>query len=111
MAAVFRAHPSKDVIYGDGYMTDASGNFRRPIFSDAWSLSRLAYGACVIVQPATFFKKQALLKTNGFNEKYLACWDAGLWADLSLSGATFRQERESFGVFRMHTDSITGSGR
>ncbi len=111
IANIFSADRSVDVVYGDGYMSDVSGRLRKPIFSDAWSLWRLAYGACVIVQPATFFKREAFLQTRGFNEKNLACWDAGLWVDLALTGATFHQEKESFGVFRMHTDSITGSGR
>src|SRR6266567_1769316 len=38
-------------------------------------------------------------------------FSADRWVDLALTGATFHQEKESFGVFRMHTDSITGSGR
>lgn len=107
----FRTHAEDDVLYGDGYMTEESGRMREPIFSDLWNLWRMAYGTSVIVQPATFFRKQAFLKTNGFNEELSVCWDAGLWVDLALSGATFHHARSFLGVFRLHSDSITGSGR
>jgi hypothetical protein len=100
-----------DILCGDGYMTDVTGQTRKPIFSDPWSLWRLAYGACVLVQPATFFRKNAFRKTKGFNEKNVTCWDAGLWADLALSGARFHHHKDFFGVFRLHADSISVSGR
>lgn len=107
----FSTHPSTDVLYGNGLMTDESGRLRMQIFSDLWDLWRMAYGTSVIVQPATFFKKEAFLKTNGFSEELSSCWDAGLWADLALSGATFDHSKDFFGVFRLHNTSITGSGR
>jgi glycosyltransferase involved in cell wall biosynthesis len=107
----FSNHPSTDVLYGNGLMTDESGRLRMPIFSDLWDLWRMAYGACVIVQPATFFRKEAFLETNGFNEELSSFWDAGLWADLALSGATFSHAKDFLGVFRLHNGSITGSGR
>jgi glycosyltransferase involved in cell wall biosynthesis len=103
--------PSTDVLYGNGLMTDESGRLSMPIFSDLWDLWRMAYGTSVIVQPATFFRKEAFLKTNGFNEDLSSCWDAGLWADLALSGAGFELSKECLGVFRLHNGSITGSGR
>ena len=111
IANLFGIHSSVDVLYGDGYMTDESGRLREPIYSDRWNLWRMAYGSCVLVQPATFFRKQAFLKTNGFGEEFSSTWDAGLWADLALSGAVFHHARESLGIFRLHSDSITGSGR
>src|SRR6266568_7556231 len=43
IANIFSADRSVDVVYGDGYMSDVSGRLRKPIFSDAWSLWRLAY--------------------------------------------------------------------
>src|SRR5207249_350321 len=75
IAKLFRAHSSADVLCGDGYMTDVSGQARKRIFSDAWSLWRLAYGTCTLVQQATFFRRDAFLQTNGFNEKHLTYWD------------------------------------
>ena len=107
----FRTHSAVDVLYGDGYMTEESGRMREPIFSDIWNLWRMAYGTSVIVQPATFFRRKAFQKTNGLSEELSSCWDAGLWADLALSGATFDYANDFLGVFRLHSESITGSGR
>jgi glycosyltransferase involved in cell wall biosynthesis len=111
MARLFRENPSADVIYGDGYMADASGQLRKPMFSDSWNLYRVAFGVCMVIQPATFFRQKAFVRTNGFNEEFSCCWDAALWTDLALSGARFHHAKEPFAVFRMHPDSITGSGR
>ena len=111
VATRFSTHCSTDVLYGNGLMTDESGRLRMPIFSDLWDLWRMAYGTSVIVQPATFFRKEAFLKTDGFSEELSSCWDAGLWADLALSGATFSHAKDVLGVFRLHNGSITGSGR
>ena len=111
IATLFRANPSADVLYGNGYWTEVSGRLRKPIYSDAWSLWRLAYGTCVLVQQATFLRKEAFQLTDGFNEQNSTCWDAGLWADLALVGARFHHEREFFGVFRIRADSISRSRR
>ena len=111
IASRFATHPKTDVLYGNGLMTDESGRLRMPIFSDLWDLWRMAYGISVIVQPATFFRKEAFLKTGGFNEELSSYWDAGLWTDLALSGATFDHSKDFLGVFRLHNCSITGSGR
>ena len=111
VARIFSSRPSIDVLSGDGYITDISGEKRKPIFSDPWNLWRFAYGACVLVQPATFFRKEAFLRVGGFQEKHLTYWDAGLWADLALSGARFHHQKDFLGVFRFHPGSISGSGR
>jgi glycosyltransferase involved in cell wall biosynthesis len=111
VADLFRIHRSADVIYGDGYMTEATGQRRKQIFSDRWNLRRLAYGTCAVVQPAAFFRRRAFLRTNGISEEYSVTWDTGLWVDLALSGATFHHAKEPLAVFRLHRGSITGSGR
>ena len=110
-AQLFDQYPSADVIYGDGYLTDSAGELRKPTYSDPWSLRRLAYGTCVLVQPATFFRREVYLKTHGFNEQHKSFWDAGLWVDMAMAGATFQHVKEFLAVFRLHAESITGSGR
>jgi hypothetical protein len=92
-------------------MTDVTGQTRKRIFSDSWSLWRLAYEPCVLLQQTTFFRRDAFRQSNGFNEEHLTCWDAGLWASLALAGARFHHEREFFGVFRIRADSISRSRR
>lgn len=110
-AHLFQNKPGADVIFGDGYLTDSAGELRKPTYSDPWSLWRMAYGTCVIVQPATFFTREIFQRTKGFNEEHKAFWDAGLWVEMAQAGAKFQHVKEFLAVFRLHKSSITGSGR
>jgi glycosyltransferase involved in cell wall biosynthesis len=111
VAAAFAAHPEADVVYGDGILVDATGTLRRRLYSDRWSLKRYAHGACMITQPATFFRRQAFARAGGFNPANRTCWDGELLIDLASQGARFRQLYEPLAAFRRHADSISGSGR
>ena len=107
----FLRDPSSDILYGDGYMLEMSNNRQKALFSDRWNRRRFAYGACVLVQQATFFRHQVFARTGGFNELNRTCWDAELWADLALSGGRFCYFEDSLAVFRIHDASITGNIR
>jgi glycosyltransferase involved in cell wall biosynthesis len=109
IAREFRMYPSADVISGHGYLAAASGRLGVPIFSDRWNLQRFAYGTCVLVQQATFFRRRAFEHAKGFNEQMRTCWDMELWADLARSGASFHGFEEFLAAFRLHSRSITGS--
>jgi glycosyltransferase involved in cell wall biosynthesis len=111
IAGEFQPHPFADVVSGNGYFARESGELARPIFSNRWCPRRFAYEACVIFQPATFFRGEAFRKTAGFNEGNLTCWDAELWADLALAGACFHGLGDFLATFRIHRNSITGGGR
>ena len=107
----FERDPLTDVVYGNGYFAEVSGTMLKPIFSDRWNLRRFAYGACVIIQQSTFFREKVFQKVSSFNEGNRTCWDAELWADLALAGASFHYCDDFFAAFRIHGDSISGSGR
>jgi glycosyltransferase involved in cell wall biosynthesis len=109
VAREFRDHPEADVISGHGLLAKASGELGAPIFSDRWNLEHFAHGACVLVQPATFFRRSAFQRIGGFNESTKTCWDMELWADLALAGARFRAVDEFLAAFRLHDRSISGS--
>lgn len=111
IAGEFQTRPFADVISGNGYFARASGELARPIFSNRWCLRRFAYGACIIIQQATFFRREALEEAGGFNEGNLTCWDGELWADLALAGATFHRFDDFLAAFRLHGDSISGGTR
>lgn len=111
VAELFQQHRNADVVYGDGYLTDSQGELRKSTYSDPWNLWRMAYGTCVIVQPATFFTREIYRRTKGFNEEHRAFWDAGLWVEMAQAGAKFQHVKEFLAVFRLHKSSITGSGR
>ncbi|HYE87954.1 MAG TPA: glycosyltransferase family 2 protein [Vicinamibacterales bacterium] len=108
VARAFIEHPAADVISGDGYFADADGALAVPAFSDRWNLRQFRYGACVLLQPATFFRRAAFERTGGFRETGRLCWDMELWADLARAGARFEHINSFLAAFRLHEASFTG---
>jgi len=106
----FLKNPDIDVICGNGYQLNTEGEVVKKIFSTSWNAKAYAYGACNIVQQATFFRHSAFKRTTGFNSNNKTCWDGELLVDLALAGATFRSISEFLGGFRIHSESITGKG-
>ena len=109
VAEALGAHPAADIVSGHGYFAKASGELGLPTFSDRWNLNRFRYGACVLVQQATFFRRHAFEQVNGFQSHTRTCWDMELWADMARQGATFRSTDDFMAAFRLHLGSITGS--
>ncbi len=103
--------PSADVIYGNGYQLNAEDKFVKKIFSTSWSTKAYAYGACNVIQQATFLKASSFKSMTGFNPTNRTCWDGELLVDLALAGAEFKHIPEFLGGFRIYPDSITGSNR
>lgn len=108
VAREFSANPAADVVAGHGYFATPSGELGMPTFSDKWSFKRFRYGACVLVQPATFFRRSAFERTGGFRRSGSVCWDMELWADMALSGARFHAVDAFMAAFRLHGESLTG---
>jgi len=109
VAREFRMHPGVDVVSGHGFMAKASGELATPIFSDRWNVKTFVYDACVLVQPATFFRRRMFQQADGFKETPRTTWDMELWADMALAGATFHSVDEFLAAHRIHTASISGS--
>ena len=107
----FTRRPDADILIGNGYQLDKSGEVVRKIFSTKWSLTRYVYGTSNAVQQATFFRRVAFVRAGGFNIENRTCWDGELLVDMALCGARFKQSKIFFGGFRIHDASITGSGR
>ena len=107
----FAVNPDTDVLCGNGYQIDENGRRVRRIFSTRWGLRRYAYGACNVVQQATFFRSGVFRRAGGFNVQNRTCWDGELLVDMALRGARFSCVPEFLGAFRVHDDSISGSGR
>lgn len=109
VAREFQAHAEADIVSGHGYFAKSTGELGVPTFSDRWNLKRFRYGACVLVQQATFFRRSAFERVNGFRQRTRTCWDMELWADMALAGAAFHSMDEFIAAFRLHPRSITGS--
>jgi len=99
------------VISGHGFIIDASGSIRRRVFSHRFNLKAYAYGACILVQQASFFQRTAFWGVGGFNPNNQVNWDGELWVDLALAGGKFYRIYDFLADFRIYEKSITGSGR
>jgi glycosyltransferase involved in cell wall biosynthesis len=107
VAAAFAARPDTDVISGQGYFSGPDGALAIPAYSDPWNLRHFRYGACVLLQPATFFRRAAFERAGGFRTTGRVCWDMELWADMARTGARFATIETRLAAFRLHPKSIT----
>jgi hypothetical protein len=98
-------------VHGHGYFVNENEEVFRRFRSDSFDLRRYAFGGTVLMQQATFFRRNAFIEAGGFNPANRTCWDAELWVDFGLRGKTFRRIDEYLALFRIHSQSITGSGR
>jgi glycosyltransferase involved in cell wall biosynthesis len=107
----FEKTPEADVIIGNGYKIDKNGNCISRVYSDNYSLSKMALGAVTFIQPSIFFRKEAFHAVNGFNVENRTCWDGEILIDFGLRGMTIRNCRQFLSAFRIYSTSISGSGR
>lgn len=108
IAEAFRSRPEAHVIAGHGRFTDREGTPGVRVVSDAWHLRRFQYGACVLVQPATCFRRDAFERAGGYRESGAVCWDMELWAHMAAAGCRFVTIDAELATFRLHDRSITG---
>jgi glycosyltransferase involved in cell wall biosynthesis len=107
----FANHPEIDVICGHAYVVDSAGHVLRRIWSDPFQRLSQAYGGSIQIQPSTFIRASSFKGTGGFNAENKITWDGELLIDLALSGARIGIIEAFLSNFRVHSLSITGSGR
>ena len=108
----FEANPQVDVLCGAIRIIDERGRASvRRRTPDRINLRRYAYETCYFWQQATFFRREAFLRTGGFNLTSRTAWDGELVVDMALAGSRFGYTNKILGDFRIYADSITGSGR
>ncbi|MCK5232643.1 MAG: glycosyltransferase [Desulfobulbaceae bacterium] len=108
---VFQSCSSLDVVHGWGYIIDEKDNIIKIFRSTLFNLWRFTYGGAWIMQPSTFFRRQAFLDVGGFNKENRTNWDGELLLDFGLSGKKFKLIRDYWSVFTIHDSSISGSQR
>lgn len=111
VADYFSSNPDVDIIYGNGKIIDDVSNFKRNVYSDKFNIHAAAYGASLIVQPSTFYRSKIFKSGVMFNVRNKSNWDGELFIDAALAGAKLLKVNEFFSCYRIHSDSITGSGR
>lgn len=102
-------NPSVDFVSGHCLVTDADGRVLRKTYSDCFSLRRLAYDGCILLQPATFFRREIFQRTRGFNVANRISWDSELFIDFGLAGARHALLEKCLATYRLHQESITGA--
>ena len=102
-------HPDMDVVSGHAYIIDGGDLILRKSFSQPMALKQYAYGACIINQPSTFFRKHVFEKTKGFNKENRCNWDGELFVDMALADAKFCVVNDFWSGYRLHSVSITAS--
>jgi glycosyltransferase involved in cell wall biosynthesis len=96
-----------DVVSGHAAIIDDRSHRLRTVFSDRFSLNAMAYGACLIVQPSTFFTAEIFKRAGGFNVRNRSTWDGELFVDMALSGARFEVVPALLSGFRVYPGTYT----
>jgi glycosyltransferase involved in cell wall biosynthesis len=109
--AAFRRFPDAGAVYASGYFADADGTRRRRFRSTPFDLRRFAYGGVNVMHQATFVRRSAYEAVGGFNVANRTSWDGELLVDLSMAGFDLVRTEGLWGVFTLHPESISGSGR
>jgi glycosyltransferase involved in cell wall biosynthesis len=106
----FQSNPSNCFVTGHGFTETASGKQTR-IHPSVLSPQSMLHRSAVIFQQGTFFPSFLFKLTGGFNKFNDTCWDFELYLELLNQGAVHHVLEKDLAVFRLHQDSISGSGR
>jgi glycosyltransferase involved in cell wall biosynthesis len=102
---------SIDVVSGHSNLIDADDRVLRHLYSDKMSVTRFLYGASILIQPSTFFRRPIFDHVGGFCVENKAGWDGELFLDMACAGAKFAVVNEFWSSYRVHLQSVTGSKR
>jgi glycosyltransferase involved in cell wall biosynthesis len=111
VAEHFRRHPECDIVFGDGATIDKDGKRLRHFHASNFTVERYCYGGAVWLQQSTFFRARAYHQSPGFNEANRTCWDGELFVSMVRQGARVGYLPKTLAGFRIHPESISGSGR
>lgn len=103
--------PNAAAVYADGFKADQEGRILKRVISTSFSAKRFVYGGALVLQQSTFYRAEAFRAVGGFNSENRTSWDAELLFDMSLKGMELVHVNGFWSVFRIHSESITGSQR
>lgn len=110
VAQFFERHDDNVFVTGGGYTEDEDGA-RTRIRTDALTAHNMLHLYAVMFQQGTFFPASMYERAGGFNLRNRTCWDYELFLRFLVSGATHEVLDQDVAVFRLYSDSISGSGR
>lgn len=103
--------PEAGAIVGNGFFVNEAGDRQRKLISTHYGLDAALFGACFSLQQATFYRAGAFKDVGGFNDSNKTCWDGEILMDIASKGYSVKRFDAYVGAFRIHSASITGSGR
>jgi glycosyltransferase involved in cell wall biosynthesis len=103
--------PKAAAVYADGYKIDEAGRRHKRVISTAFSAKKFVYGGSLVLQQSTFYRADAFRAVGGFNIANTTSWDAELLLEMSLKNMQLVHVPDFWSVFRIHSESITGSQR
>lgn len=111
VADFFCSNPDCDVAFGNGFKIDGKGQAIRHFRGGNFTVGGYLYGGGAWLQQSTFFRADAFRRSPGFNIQNRTCWDGELFVTLVNQGAKVGYIDSDLGAFRIHQESISGSGR
>jgi hypothetical protein len=96
---------------GNGYIVDVQERYQRHVRARGFTVRRYLYSGTTFLQQSTFFRCDTFRRSLGFNVENRTSWDGELFVSMVHSGATVGYMAEDLACFRIHEESISGSGR
>jgi glycosyltransferase involved in cell wall biosynthesis len=104
------SNPNAAVLTASGYIYE-NGKYRLQNI-DKYSSKRAGLGIGLVIHQSTFYVRKKLDDSYiVFNNMNKTCWDAEILMDVYDAGLTITKIRDCWGIFRIHSQSITGSRR
>jgi glycosyltransferase involved in cell wall biosynthesis len=97
-------------VTGQGYTENAQGGHLR-IHPQKLTAQTMLHRSAVMFQQATFFSAQSFKDVGGFNTENDTCWDYELFLRFLLNGVQHEVIAQDLAAFRLHDQSISGTGR
>ena len=110
VAAYAGQHPECGLILGDGHILDGTGRRVRRVKARGFTLRRYLYGGTQWLQQSTFFRREAFAASGGFNPENRTSWDGELFVKMATQGVRAGYIGADLAGFRIHAQSISGSG-
>lgn len=111
VARIFKDNPKIDIVYGDCVFVTESEQFLR-YFTEVEPFDEYRLRTCTdfIMQPTTFWRKEAFEKMNGFNKDLHYGFDWDLWARLAAAKMNFHYLQLPLATNREFETTKTASG-
>lgn len=107
---ILRKSENFDFVYGHGLKFQGD-KIETKIVSNFSELFFISNNLKMFQQSSAFRKSFLVEKKLNFNTLNSTCWDLEFYLDVVKSGSRNRKVNEFFGGFRIHNESISGSGR